>query len=73
MTDDLLDATFEQWYSQRFGSLLGAQDEDNKEALRKVWNEILEVAAEHFEFYDFDEYSGTQVAKTLRRMMAGSH
>jgi hypothetical protein len=50
-----------------------AQDDDNRDTLRKLWNEVLEVAAERFEFYDFEEYSGTQVAKTLRRMMVGEN
>lgn len=71
MNGDSLDDVFERWYSQKFASVPGARDEANKELARQVWNEILETAAEYFEFYDFEEYSGTQVAKTLRRMMIG--
>jgi hypothetical protein len=68
MIDNPLGSSFDEWYTRRFGSLLESQDESNKEALRKVWNEVLQIAAEHFEFYDFEEYSGAQVAKTLRLM-----
>lgn len=73
MNDDPFSDMFDDWYERRFGALLEAQDSDNKEALRKVWNEILQVAAEYFEFYDFEEYSGAQVARTLRRMTVRSN
>ena len=73
MTTDFFDDAFSRWYNQRFGSMPEAQDDDNRDTLRKLWNEVLEVAAERFEFYDFEEYSGTQVAKTLRRMMVGEN
>lgn len=64
---------FDKWYSQMFGTVLGSQDEDNKAAVRKIWDSILTCAAEKFEFDDFESYTGQQIGMSLRRMARQAH
>ena len=59
---------FEQWYAATLGGLSGHDDPENREAVRKMWNSILEHAARQFEFQLFDEMTGDAIADRLRRM-----
>lgn len=61
---------FERWYAATLGGLEGHDDPENREAVRKMWNGILEHAARQFEFELFDEMTGDAVADRLRRMQA---
>lgn len=64
---------FEQWYSEFFGGVLGSQDAENKEAVRRIWGSILIRAAQKFEFNDFDSYSGQDAGAFLRAMAGQSN
>jgi len=65
---------FEKWYVEVFGNLLGSQDEENREAIRKIWTDIHSRAAAWFEFNDFNHYTGQEVATILReRAKASRH
>ena len=59
---------FNDWYDATFGTLLGAQDEDNRSAIMKIWNGALERAAKKFEIEEFEPLDGEQIADKLRRM-----
>ena len=41
---------FNTWYDATFGAVLGAEDNDNREAVRKIWNGVLEHVAKQYEF-----------------------
>lgn len=60
--------TFEDWYDATFGNVLGAQDEENRDAIRKIWNGALERAAKKFEIEEYEPLDGEQIADKLRRM-----
>jgi hypothetical protein len=62
--------TFDQWYIETFGEVLGHQDDDNREAVKKIWNGAMEHIARQFEFQLFDELSGDQIADKIRRLKA---
>ena len=59
---------FEHWYDATFGNVLGAQDDENRNAIRRIWNGALERAAKKFEIEEFDPLDGEQIADKLRRM-----
>jgi len=59
---------FDEWYEQTFGNVLGSQDEDNRQAVKKIWNGALERAAKKLEIEEFDALDGEQIADKLRRM-----
>jgi len=59
---------FDEWYKQTFGNVLGSQDEDNQQAVKKIWNGVLERAALKMEIEEFDPLEGEQIADKLRRM-----
>lgn len=59
---------FDEWYELTFGNVLGSQDEDNRLAVKKIWNGVLERAAKKFEIEEFDALDGEQIADKLRRM-----
>jgi len=59
---------FDEWYKQTFGNVLGSQDEDNQQAVKKIWNGVLERAALKFEIEEFDALDGEQIGDKLRRM-----
>lgn len=61
---------FNGWYDTFFGSVLGAEDAENREAVRKIWNSILEHVAKEYEFQLFDEMTGDQFADQVRRLQA---
>lgn len=60
--------TFEDWYDSTFGNVLGAQDEENRDAIRRIWNGALERAAKKFEIEEYEPLDGEQIADKLRRM-----
>jgi hypothetical protein len=59
---------FDEWYEQTFGNVLGSQDEDNQQAVKKIWNGVLERAALKMEIEELDPLDGEQIADKLRRM-----
>lgn len=61
---------FNLWYDQTFGSVLGSQDVENREAVKKIWNGALEHVARRYEFQLFDELTGDQIADQIRRLQA---
>ena len=62
--------TFDLWYDQTFGNVLGSEDDDNREAVKKIWNGALEHIARQYEFQLFDELTGDQIADQIRRLQA---
>lgn len=62
--------TFDLWYDQTFGNVLGSEDDDNREAVKKIWNGALEHVARQYEFQLFDELTGDQIADQIRRLQA---
>jgi hypothetical protein len=61
---------FDQWYEQTFGNVLGSEDNENREAVKKIWNGALEHVARQYEFQLFDELTGDQIADQIRRLQA---
>ena len=61
---------FDQWYVETFGAVLGHQDDDTREAVKKIWNGAMEHIARQFEFQIFDELNGDQIADKIRRLKA---
>ena len=61
---------FNSWYNESFGHVLGSEDDDNREAVKKIWNGALERIARKYEFQLFDELSGDQIADQIRRLQA---
>lgn len=62
--------TFNLWYEQTFGNVLGSEDNENREAVKKIWNGALEHIAQQYEFQIFDELTGDQIADQIRRLQA---
>jgi hypothetical protein len=62
--------TFDRWYVETFGEVLGHQDDENREAVKKIWNGAMEHIAHQFEYQLFDELSGDQIADKIRRLKA---
>jgi hypothetical protein len=62
--------TFDLWYDQTFGNVLGSEDNENREAVKKIWNGALEHVARQYEFQLFDELTGDQIADQIRRLQA---
>lgn len=61
---------FDTWYVAFFGNVLGAEDNENRDAVRKIWNGILEHVAKQYEFQLFEEMTGDQIADQIRRLQA---
>jgi ATP:corrinoid adenosyltransferase len=61
---------FNVWYEQTFGNVLGSQDDENREAVKRIWNGALEHIARQYEFQIFDELTGDQIADQIRRLQA---
>jgi hypothetical protein len=61
---------FNNWYNETFGNVLGAEDNENREAVKKIWNGALEHVARQYEFQIFDEMTGDQIADQIRRLQA---
>jgi ATP:corrinoid adenosyltransferase len=61
---------FDKWYDRTFGNVLGAEDNENREAVKQVWNGALEHIARQYEFQLFDELTGDQIADQIRRLQA---
>ena len=62
--------TFNLWYDQTFGHVLGAEDDENREAVKKIWNGALEFVARQYEFQLFEEMTGDRIADQIRRLQA---
>ena len=62
--------TFNLWYEQTFGNVLGSEDSENREAVKKIWNGALEHIAQQYEFQICDELTGDQIADQIRRLQA---
>ena len=62
--------TFDLWYDETFGNVLGSEDNENREAVKKIWNGVLEHVARQYEFQLFDELTGDQIADQIRRLQA---
>jgi hypothetical protein len=62
--------TFDLWYDQTFGRVLGSGDSENREAVKKIWNGALEHIARQYEFQLFEEMTGEQFADQIRRLQA---
>ena len=61
---------FNSWYNETFGHVLGSEDDENREAVKKIWNGALEHIAQQYEFQIFDELTGDQIADQIRRLQA---
>lgn len=61
---------FDSWYNESFGHVLGSEDDENREAVKKIWNGALEQIARRYEFQIFEELSGDQIADQIRRLQA---
>lgn len=61
---------FDSFYDQMFGSVLGAEDDENRENIKRIWNAVLEHVAKQYEFVLFEEYTGDQIADQVRRLQA---
>lgn len=61
---------FNAWYDQTFGNVLGSEDDENREAVKRIWNGALEHIARQYEFQIFDELTGDQIADQIRRLQA---
>lgn len=62
------DSAFDEFYDQTFGNVLGAEDDDNRNAVRKVWNTVIEHIAQQIEFENYEPVSADAIAKMIRRM-----
>ena len=62
------ESRFEQWYSRSFGNVPGADDAENRDIIKTIWNGAVEHIAEQFTHDLFIEYSGNQVADIIRSM-----
>jgi hypothetical protein len=61
---------FNEFYDQMFGNVLGAEDDENRENIKRIWNAVLEHVAKQYEFVLFEEYTGDQIADQVRRLQA---
>lgn len=59
---------FDQWYDTVFGNVLGAEDDDNRNAVRKIWNGVIEHIAKSVEFNNFEPISAEEIATRIRMM-----
>jgi predicted amidohydrolase len=53
-----------------FGNVLGSEDDENRENIKRIWNAVLEHVAKQYEFVLFEEYTGDQIADQVRRLQA---
>ena len=59
---------FDEFYNTMFGSVLGSEDNENRDNIRRIWNAMLEHVAKHYEFQLFEELTGDQICDQIRRM-----
>jgi len=59
---------FEKFYNEMFGRLLGSEDDENRDNIRRIWNAMLEQVAKQYEFQLFEELTGNQISDQIRRM-----
>jgi hypothetical protein len=57
---------FREWYERVFSNHPGANEHDNIQMVRRIWNSALETAASRFEFNDFEMLTAARVAAQLR-------
>ena len=57
---------FQEWYAKVFDQYPGANEHENIQMVKRIWNSALETAARRFSFENFDMYTGDQVAEKLR-------
>lgn len=62
------DSAFNRWYDTTFGNVLGAQDDDNRNAVRLVWNGVIDHVSQQVAFNNFEPLSPEIVADQIRRM-----
>ena len=61
---------FDSFYDHMFGNVLGSEDDENRENIKRIWNAVLEHVAKQYEFVLFEEYTGDQIADQVRRLQA---
>ena len=59
---------FEKFYNEMFGRVLGSEDDENRDNIRRIWNAMLEQVAKQYEFQLFEELTGDQISDQIRRM-----
>lgn len=62
---------FEKFYAEMFGGVLGSEDNENRDHIRRIWNAMLEHVAKQYEFQLFEELTGDQISDQIRRMKVG--
>jgi hypothetical protein len=62
------DTAFSHWYDTMFGNVLGAEDDENRNAVRKIWNGVIEHVAQSVEFNNFEPISAEEIAARIRMM-----
>lgn len=62
------ESAFTLWYDRVFGNVLGAQDDENRNAVRKIWNGVIEHVAQSVEFNNFEPISTEEIATRIRMM-----
>lgn len=61
---------FDKWYADRFGMLMENEQQERaaRDALRAIFNNVVEVVAREFDGESFAEYDGIQVTSIIRGM-----
>lgn len=61
---------FDKWYADRFGMLLENEQQERaaQDALRAIFNSVVEVVARKFDAESFAEFDGIQVTGIIRSM-----
>lgn len=62
------DSAFDEFYEEVFGNVLGAEDDDNRNAVRKIWNAVIEHIAQQIEFENYEPVSADTIARMIRKM-----
>jgi hypothetical protein len=62
------ESRFSVWYETQFGNVLGAEDAENRDGMRQIWNQVVENMALYFEINEYDDLSPEQIVDKLRRM-----
>lgn len=61
-------SAFNEWYDTVFGNVLGAEDDENRHAVRKIWNGVIEHVAKQIEFDNYEPLSCEVIAIKIRKM-----
>lgn len=62
------ESQFDDWFAEQWKDTPGADEPENRDALRQIWNKTLERAAYVFQMYEYDDLTPDQVAAKLREM-----